>query len=1721
MFLGRNERNLRRSGVYRLWTAFLVATMLLGVVPPAVAAAPAAAPPPAIAATDIRALQDEEQGPKAVMGKPVSPTGVVGRTAYSRTERGADGTLTTTYSQRPMHWSDGSGRWREFRNELKPSQAAGYAAENASNGYRVSFGKPAEIAAGKAVLRMEAEGASVAITAPGARPRGASVQGSSVTFPEVYPGVDARYTVDNERVKEDLVLKAAPPGSSSPVFRFDLALQGMTAHKLPDNSLELKDPSGRAIFRVPAPFMADARGAYSDDVAVTLTQTKGGSRLEIAPDTTWLRDPSRAYPVSVDPTLEKVDLGDNSPSGKDAKIAEAAPTTNYGASADLTVGKDASGRRSDALLGFPEVDGLPQDTTITAAHLYLYAPTGTNGLSVSAYSNRAAWDESAVTWETAPGVGALQSTRGATAPGWTSFFLTGLVRGWVQDSLGNHGVRVRSNGGNGEQVAFASGDAATASQRPYLRVSYVPSSRLGPDGMWEYASQGHGGGNSSSINLTTGNLVFQHSGGAISARGGSVDLAHTYNSQDAYGQDDLYDHQGAVYGEGWQFGHNLRLYQLAEGAIVFKDGSGGATRVYAKNTVSGTTQNYHRPLYYHMSLTKDLANPPADPAKVFTLAPDASRERVYFDLQGKLTRREDGKGNYLTYSYDTLHRLTTITDVAGRRTTLEYNGPGDPGRLSKITDMAGRVSTYGYIGGNLTEIRHGVGTTAEARTNLWYGIGNQLTGVTSPNGQVSAANAMEDRNYFRPRSEEGWDSATTSGWASYGPIPKTSTGGQVSVSHSAGIKFRGWGSLAVSASGLEQQCGSLTCYMPAFGAERTWESPVAWNSTQQELVVYAYTGGAAVQARLELVDSKGRLQAGPEVQVQSGVWTGVRLPQARVTPGYGVKTARVVVTPPGSTSYTGTVYLDELRLRGVVESLTNASPAHPTTTRLGYDWVNKKATAGSLSHTGGYLDTAFEYDRYGLTTKVTEPGDEAATLAYDDEQRLVRATTTEGSMTTVTYHSGSNVPRSTTNTGAGTRAQGVDTTNGETHYTLDERNQKRRTSGQAFVATVYTYDVAGNQTKVRVARFAPNADLDAEPMPAPTEVLKETRYTYDSAGLMTSMTDPNGNVTTFGYQPGTGYLTRVETPAGTGETSRRVTAIALNADGQPARATDPKGQVTTYEYDGLGMLTRINYGMQDGVADSSVGFTLDPHGNPVRMEDAEGRSDQAYDENDQIINLSRTQNGVAKSSTYSYHANGQLASMTTVDRATVTFGYNGVGEWISQTDPRDGNRAITQSYDRNARTATSTFPSGVTQHATQDEAGRARSLTLRDAAGTVLQSYTYDYGLDAGGNPTERYQNGYVLSVTEHDGSKVDYGYDDLGRLVSAVRTGTNPYDLGYTYDANDNRTGVTLNGITVTSRYDAANQLIAQGDVSYNYDRNGSLIGHGGNSLTYDSQNRWTGGIVNGRTISLGYDGTGRRVRRTVGAERTDYWYDRTGLTRETGAADGVYLRDLDGRLLSGQSGSAGTLNYALDRMDSVTALTDASGVLAGAYSYRPYGEPNGAATSAYNPFRYTGTYLDEATGLYQMGARYYQAAAGRFTQQDPLPSTIYDGQRYAYTGGNPTNYIDPTGMWGCDLQVRGPWISYSQWVNARASLTCYPSASWMWLWLSLERSRWWGWQSIGGGPASTTSTYDTHIGLSLRSWCNGTTFTYRVRAHAKATRGSATWEDRPPSRTRRSVPC
>ncbi|GEM_PF-6970920 len=95
---------------------------------------------------------------------------------------------------------------------------------------------------------------------------------------------------------------------------------------------------------------------------------------------------------------------------------------------------------------------------------------------------------------------------------------------------------------------------------------------------------------------------------------------------------------------------------------------------------------------------------------------------------------------------------------------------------------------------------------------------------------------------------------------------------------------------------------------------------------------------------------------------------------------------------------------------------------------------------------------------------------------------------------------------------------------------------------------------------------------------------------------------------------------------------------------------------------------------------------------------------------------------------------------------------------------------------------------------------------------------------------------------------------------------------------------------------------------------------------------------------------------------------------------------------------------------------MTDRDGNLVQHYGYYPFGseryENNQQAFSVSN--RYTGQILDEDTGLYYYGARYYDPQLGRFIQADPIvpgPDNSQAFNRYSYCFNNPLQFIDPTG--------------------------------------------------------------------------------------------------------------
>ncbi|MFD1829291.1 RHS repeat-associated core domain-containing protein [Streptomyces desertarenae] len=92
---------------------------------------------------------------------------------------------------------------------------------------------------------------------------------------------------------------------------------------------------------------------------------------------------------------------------------------------------------------------------------------------------------------------------------------------------------------------------------------------------------------------------------------------------------------------------------------------------------------------------------------------------------------------------------------------------------------------------------------------------------------------------------------------------------------------------------------------------------------------------------------------------------------------------------------------------------------------------------------------------------------------------------------------------------------------------------------------------------------------------------------------------------------------------------------------------------------------------------------------------------------------------------------------------------------------------------------------------------------------------------------------------------------------------------------------------------------------------------------------------------------------------------------------------------------------------------LVDASGERTHTYDYGPTGLPRTTPTESLpQSYRFTGIYFDP-TGLYKMGARYYDPHLGRFTQPDPSGQ---ETNPYLYAAGDPVNRIDPAGLYSID---------------------------------------------------------------------------------------------------------
>jgi len=736
--------------------------------------------------------------------------------------------------------------------------------------------------------------------------------------------------------------------------------------------------------------------------------------------------------------------------------------------------------------------------------------------------------------------------------------------------------------------------------------------------------------------------------------------------------------------------------------------------------------------------------------------------------------------------------------------------------------------------------------------------------------------------------------------------------------------------------------------------------------------------------------------------------------------------------------------------------------------------------------------TTFVNDIHGQPTSITEasgtPQARTTTITYHAAFHLPVTMVTPGLTTTFNYDSSGNLLTSkATDTTTTTVPYSTNGTSRTTTFTwsnfLPSSVQGPRTDVTEL--TKFTYDASGALTQVTNAL---------------SQTTKITAHT--SGGLPQTMVDPNGVTTQLAYDA----RLRLISSAVTTSAGVLTTKYAYDAAGNLLSVTLPDGSAITNTYDTAHRLT--------GIADlfnQKIGYTLDALGNRTQTSvldangvqrrkhsaafDALGRllqdiggvgqttalaydangnatsvtdalnhiTQRAFDPLNRLVKITDANNGVA---TTSYDAHDRPTSVTDPIGGTTTYVYDGFGDVIRQMNPASGTTVyhydvagnltqktdalgvvVNYAYDALDRMISTIYPGNAAENITltYDQSGHGfgvgRLTSVTDAAGTLSRSYD-----ERGNILTEtRVRNGVTLgtsyaydaasrisSPTYHSGWTVTNTRDSMGRItgVTAKPPGSaNPMSVlsKITYQPFGPVNGQTFgNGVAEARTFDLdyrLTNLTATGnkplqDLTYGYDAAGNVTAIGDTVTTGNSQ-------------TFSYDVLNRLINATGGYGNLGYTYDANG-NRLTENAPSFSL--LDGL------GSVTSLNYNQSgRLASVTAGNQSLAQ----YSYDAFGHrlAKNGSTTGLTLFQYDngGHLLEENDGqgnaradyIYLDGRPVAEIAAGKlyFLHDDRLgtPQAATDGSlNVAWLAnyqpfGSLTTAASQTSLLGQDLRFPG----------------------------------------------------------------------------------------------------
>jgi len=737
----------------------------------------------------------------------------------------------------------------------------------------------------------------------------------------------------------------------------------------------------------------------------------------------------------------------------------------------------------------------------------------------------------------------------------------------------------------------------------------------------------------------------------------------------------------------------------------------------------------------------------------------------------------------------------------------------------------------------------------------------------------------------------------------------------------------------------------------------------------------------------------------------------------------------------------------------------NALITFPSTKTIGYGY--NSSGLKSTETIGGFTTNYNTYDGMGRLTKVTSPRGGVTQATYNFRGQVTSTTDPLNQVSGVTYN-GNGYPTVATNPDSSTIQFGYDAEDNQTSIT-DELNNvstatydnDNRLTGETDADGVsYSLVLSPTgkvlQVKNDAGQTISTATYDAnDNLATIADALSNTTtLAYDKEDHVTGITRPDTKQTTitrdalgrattvnrFGRVANTAY-----TPTGKVSTislaSPSATPITLgyDVDDEKTSETTALGKVVSQQLNSRWLPSQIN---NNGAV---TNLTYDADGNIATASDTVGTITYTTDILGRITGTSEVRNGVTNTSSTSYNWRNEPTSYTDWNGQVVGYTYNARGDKTQITYP--GNKQViytytpagrlqtvtdwnsnvtTYTYDGEGRLSTKSRPNGITESRSYDLNNRVTQIKELQGS-TIITSLDIEYNaigkiaketyypapagtLDSSGNPT---------TILE----KV-YSYLDTGELVGVSVNGS---VFTYTSDqrANPTNLGIVSNQTWLANWSDT---ITVNGD--------NEATDWNGTSITRNAQGTMTAGPTGISTVSNKsftvnarqqitdngriYDSRAELVGQTGITYLVDAYGDRLTKTDTTGTTYYIYGDGLEYAITP-----SGNEYYHYDNRGSVTAKTDATGTITGAWTYEPFGVI--LSTTGTSDFLFLGKFgctAESDLGVFKLGARYYAPNLRQFLSMDSVigsgsePNSL---NRYVYCMGDPINFVDPSGLAPC----------------------------------------------------------------------------------------------------------